>query len=185
MEDDKIIELYFNRNENAVSETDKKYGNYCNHIAYNILQNKEDSKECVNDTYLQTWNSIPPTKPNIFKLFLAKITRNLAINKFKSMNTKKRNHNMEIVLEELEECISNNENIEDNIEYNELVKYLNNFLENLSIEKRQIFLDRYWYLNSIKNISFKTKTSENNVKVILHRLRNELKDYLKKRGVTI
>ena len=92
---------------------------------------------------------------------------------------------MEIVLEELEECISNNENIEDNIEYNELVKYLNNFLENLSIEKRQIFLDRYWYLNSIKNISFKTKTSENNVKVILHRLRNELKDYLKKRGVTI
>ena len=88
MEDNQIIELYWNRSENAILETDKKYGKYCNYIAYNILQNKEDSKECVNDTYLNTWNAIPPQRPNVFKLFLAKITRNLAINQYKRKNAK-------------------------------------------------------------------------------------------------
>lgn len=185
MEDNEIIELYFNRNETAVAETNKKYGNYCNYIAYNILQNKEDSKECVNDAYLQVWNSIPPKRPNVLKLFLAKITRNLAINKYKEMNAKKRNINMETVLEELEECISDNTNIENIVQYNELVIYLNEFIKELSIEKRQIFLYRYWYLNSIKDISLKNKISENNVKVILYRIRSELKNYLIERGVTI
>ena len=103
MEDNQIIELYWNRNEKAISETDKKYGKYCNYIAYNILQNSEDAKECINETYLKTWNSIPPQRPKVFKLFIAKITRNLAIdiyrkNKHKSV--------MEDILDELSECTS-------------------------------------------------------------------------------
>lgn len=183
MEDNQIIELYWNRSENAISETDKKYSEYCSYIANNILQNKEDSIECLNDVYLNTWNTIPPKRPNVLKLFLAKITRNVAINKYKNLRAKKRNSNMELVLEELEDCISNNENVENIIEYNELVTLLNEFIEKLPINKKKIFLDRYWYLNSIKDISLKNKISENSVKVILYRLRNELKDFLIERGL--
>lgn len=185
MEDNQIIELYWNRNENAIAETDKKYGNYCNYIAYNILQNKEDSKEILNDTYLKVWNSIPTERPNILKLFLAKITRNLSIHKYKMNNAKKRNSYMEVVLEELEECLPSENLVEKETEYNELVGYLNNFLKNISTDKRKIFLERYWNLSSIKDISSTNKMTENNVKVILHRLRCELKEYLLERGVVI
>lgn len=185
MEDNQIIELYWNRLENAITETDKKYGNYCNSIAFNILQDREDTKECVNDTYLKTWNAIPPQKPNVLKLFLGKITRNLAINKYEKLRTKKRNTNMEMALEELEECISGNEKTENVTEYNELIKYLNEFIESLSIQKRTMFIDRYWYLYSIKKISSKNKITENNTKVTLHRIRNDLRDFLTERGVEI
>ena len=185
MEDEKIIELYWNRDEDAIKETDKKYRKYCTSIAYNILQSKEDSKECINDTYLKVWNSIPPKKPNVLKLFLAKITRNLAINKYEENKAKKRNNEMDLVLEELEECIPNKKSVEEVFEYNELTQYLNIFLKELSIEKRKIFLERYWYLNSIKAISSKYKLKESNIKVILHRIRNELKKYLNERGIFI
>lgn len=185
MEDIQIIELYWQKNENAIYETDKKYGKYCSYIAYNILKNKEDSKECVNDTYLKVWNVIPPEKPNVLKAFLGKITRNLAINKYEKIRAKKRNKSIEIVLEELEECIPDNGKVEETIEYSELVKNINLFLENLSEEKRKIFIYRYWYLSSIKEISIKSKIKENNVKVILHRLRIELKNYLTERGVNL
>ena len=185
MEDEKIIELYWNRSENAIKETDKKYGPYCRYIANNILQNLEDSTECVNDTYLQTWNAIPPTRPNVFKLFIAKITRNLAINRYKKMRAKKRNHTIEIVLEELEDCIATEENVENNIEYKELVFHLNRFLESLPKSKRNIFLERYWYLNSIEDISLKNEMSQNNVKVILYRLRKDLRKYFYERGIQV
>lgn len=185
MEDNEIIELYWNRNQTAISETDKKYGRYCTTIAYNILQNEEDSKECINDTYLKTWNSIPTERPNIFKLFLAKITRNLAINIYEKKKAKKRNNGIDLVLEELEECISSNNKTEETTEYKELVRYLNEFLEELPNKKRLIFLDRYWYLKSIKEISSKNNLKESNVKVILHRLRSDLKKFLNDRGVIV
>ena len=185
MEDNQIIELYWNRNEKAIAETDKKYGKYCDYIAYNILQDKEDSREILNDTYLKVWNSIPTERPNIFKLFLAKITRNLSIHKYKKNTAKKRNEYMEVVLEELEECLPSDNTIEKETEYEELVEHLNNFLKTIPTDKRKIFLDRYWNLSSIKDISSKNKMKESNVKVTLHRLRNELKDYLVKRGVVI
>jgi len=182
MEDERIIELYWNRSENAIKETDKKYGAYCRYIANNILQNLEDTTECVNDTYLQTWNAIPPTRPNVFKLFIAKITRNLAINRYKKIRAQKRNHTIEIVLED---CIATEANVENNIEYKELVLHLNKFLENLPISKRNIFIDRYWYLNSIEDISLKNEMSQSNVKVILHRLRNDLRKYFNERGIQV
>ncbi len=185
MEDNKIIELFFHRDENAIVEINKKYGKYCNVIANNILQNHEDSKECVNDAYLKVWNSIPPQNPNVLKLFLAKITRNLAIHKYEKNFNKKRNIRMQLALEELEECLPEQINFEDEMEYKEIVNNLNYFISNLSDEKRKIFLSRYWYLHSIKAISDERHISEGNVKVILHRLRNELKVYLLKKGVSI
>lgn len=175
MEDNQIIELYWNRNEKAISETDKKYGKYCNYIAYNILQNAEDSNECVNDTYLRTWNTIPPQRPTVFKLFIAKITRNLAIDKYRK---NKHKSIMEEVLDELKDCTTN-ESVENEVEYSELLKNINIFLDNLSIDKRRIFIDRYWSFDSIENISNKYELKKGNIKMILSRTRKELKEYLK------
>lgn len=183
MSDEEIINLYWSRQENAISETDKKYGNYCNTISLNILQNIEEAKECVNDTYLKVWNTIPPQRPNVFKAYLGKITRNLAINKYEKKIAKKRDYTLEIALEELNECIISNNNVEKEFNYNELVNMLNVFLSKLSKNKRKIFLERYWYLYSIKEISYRNKISENNAKVTLLRIRKQLKKYLKEGGL--
>ena len=177
MEDNEIIELYWKRDEVAIQETDKKYGKYCSKIAYNIIANVEDSEECVNDTYLRVWNALPPNRPSIFKAFLAKITRNLALDKYDSKNAQKRDNSMDLVYEELEDCIPTN-SMENEIEYNELVKELNIFLENLQKEKRVVFLERYWYMSSIKDIAKKHKQTESKTKMELLRLRNALRKYL-------
>ena len=145
--------------------------------------NNEESKECVNDTYLKTWNSIPPQRPNVLKIYLGRIARNLAINQYERKKAKKRDYTLEIALEELNECISSNNNVEEQLDYNELVNMLNIFLSELSQDKRKIFLERYWYLYSIKEISSHNKISESNVKTILLRLRSQLKDYLKEGGL--
>ena len=181
MEDNEIIELYWKRDEVAIQETDKKYGKYCNKIAYNILASVEDSEECVNDTYLHVWSALPPNRPNIFKAFLAKITRNLALDKYDSKTAQKRNNSMDLVYEELEDCIPTN-SMEKEIEYNELVKELNMFLENLSKEKRVVFLERYWYMSSIKDIAAKHNQKESKTKMELLRMRNALRKYLEERG---
>lgn len=183
MRDEEIINLYWERQEKAIYETDKKYGKYCNTISFNILQNSEEAKECVNDTYLKTWNSIPPQKPNILKVYLGRIARNLAINQYERKKAKKRDYTLEIALEELNECISSNNNIEEELDYKELVNILNIFLSELSQDKRKIFLERYWYLYSIREISFNNKISESNAKITLLRLRNQLKNYLKEGGL--
>lgn len=182
MRDEEIINLYWNRQEKAIYETDKKYGRYCNMITFNILQNSEEAKECVNDTYLKTWNNVPPQRPNILKVYIGKIARNLAINQYERKKAKKRDYTLEIALEELNECIYSNNNVEKELDYNELVKTLNSFLSDLAKDKRKIFLERYWYLYSIREISYKNKTTESNIKIILLRIRNQLKDYLKEGG---
>ena len=179
MEDEEIINLYWNRQEKAIYETDKKYGKYCSTISFNILQNNEETKECVNDTYLKTWDSIPPQRPNILKVYLGRIARNLAINQYERKKAKKRDYTLEIALEELNECLSSKNNVEEEFDYNELVNMLNVFLSKLSQDKRKIFLERYWYLYSIKEISSRNKISESNVKTILLRIRKGLKNFLK------
>jgi len=183
MEDARIIELYWNRDEKAIHETDIKYGNYIFTTANNILLNEEDSKECVNDTYLKTWNSIPPTKPNILKLFLAKICRNLAIDKYKYNRAQKRNIELETIMSEIDnmECYIAELCVEEKIISEELAKLLNDFMKKLDKNKRMIFLDRYYSLYSVKQIAEYNKISESNVKIILMRLKNELKDMLEKR----
>ena len=184
MSDREIIACFFARQENAISATADKYGKYCHAIAYNILFNHLDAEECVNDTYLGAWNSIPPQKPNNLAAYLGKITRNLALNRYKRNSVAKRGSGqVEIALSELENCISDRTNPEREAEDALIVSVINRFLHTRSQKNRNIFIRRYWYLCSIQDIADSYEMSENNVKVILFRMRNELKKLLEKEGV--
>ena len=186
MDDKQIVELYFNRIEAAIEETSRKYGHFCFSIANNILRNKEDSDECVNDTYLQVWNIVPPQKPNSLKAFLGKITRNLALHMWEKRLAKKRGQDaVTLALEEFQECIPSMSNVEQLAEQIVLVEVLNQFLGTLEQEKRRIFMARYFYFYSIKEIASLYKMSENKVKMILLRSRENLKNILEKEGIVL
>lgn len=186
MKDHEIIQLFFDRNQKAISATAKKYGKYCTSIAKNILGNDEDAEECVNDMYLNTWNSIPPARPAALSAFLGKITRNLAINRYRRNHVKKRgNGEMPLILDELEECISGLDDVEQEIDKKELVDAINDFLDTLSAQKRNIFICRYWYSDSISFIAKRYEMTESNVSVTLNRLRSKLKKFLLERGYEI
>lgn len=185
MEDEAIIELYFARNEKAILETDRKYRRYCTTIANNILANNEDTDECINDTYLNTWNSLPPQRPSVLKAFLGKITRNLALNIYKRNHAQKRYDGVEVVIDELEECIPDNFSVEELTESGELSNIINAYLGEIQEEKRKILVERYWYITPVKDIAKKYNISESKVKMTLSRSREELKKYLEKRGVFI
>lgn len=185
MEDKRIIELFFYRSEKAISETSKKYGNYCFAISYNILQNKEDAEECVNDTYIKIWNSIPPNRPNNLKTYVGKIVRNLSLNKYEKNNAKKRNNGqVSLLLDELLECIpdliENEKAITDSIIIKNAIE---KFLDRLPKQTRQIFVRRYWYMSSTKDIAKDFKMTESNVNIILFRAREKLKHILEQEGV--
>lgn len=183
MEDNQIIDLYFNRNEQAIAETSAKYGNYCSSIAKNILNNWEDAEECVNDTYLKAWEVIPPTRPTVFKAFLGRITRNLSFNLYKKMNADKRgNGQIAVVLDELAECVSGNSDPYEEYDGKVLLDAINAFLEKLPQDKRIMFVCRYWYSDSVTDIAKRCGVSENTVSVALNRLRKRLHDYLLERG---
>lgn len=183
MEDNDIIQLFFDRDENAIKETSLKYGNYCSSIAGNILKNREDVEECVNDTYLKVWNVIPPNRPTMFKAFIGRITRNISFNLYKKMNTDKRgNGQMPIILDELAECVSDGNDTYQEFEYVELIRTIDSFLEKLPQEKRVMFVRRYWHSDSITDIAKRCGVSENSVSVSLHRLRRRLYNYLIERG---
>lgn len=183
MTDDKIIQLFFQRKEVAIEETQKKYGSYCFKIANNILNNREDSEECLNDTWLKAWESIPPTHPTYFNLFLAKITRNFAINTYRSKHTHKRGKGeITLVLDELEKCITGETDVETLYIAEELQSSINKFVRGLSEKDGNVFIRRYFYADSIKDISNRYHISENNVRVMLSRTRNKLKLRLEKEG---
>lgn len=183
MEDLKIIELFFERKEYAIAETERKYGRYLSKIAYNILFDKEDSEECVNDTYMKAWNAIPPQRPKILSTFLAKITRRLAIDIFRKKNAEKRGKSeFASSLSELDECIPDNFSAEKEFEYNLLSENINSFLASLSKENRDIFVCRYFYSDSIKEIASFFGTSESKIKSSLFRSRKILKEQLLKEG---
>ncbi len=186
MEDSKIVEMYLNRDENAIGETKQKYGRYCRYIAYNILNSSLDSEECENDTYLATWNSIPPSKPKSLRAYVGKIVRNIAINRYNANKAKKRNDNIEIALEELSEAIPDVSTDGRAITDELTLKYaLNAFVGSLKQETREIFVRRYWYLSSIKEISLDYGISESKVKVTLLRTREKLREFLGKEGIVI
>ena len=183
VEDNKIIELYWNRNEAAIDESDKKYGNYCRTIAYNILRSKEDCDECVNDTWHNAWQAIPPEKPSVLRSFFGRITRNLALDRYDYNNAQKRNPRLETAMDEYWECIPNGEALlEDRLVLKAL---LNRFLEGLDKQSRIVFLRRYWYVCTPKEIARSMGLSESNVNVILHRTRKSLKQYLEKEGIVV
>ena len=183
MEDEKILQMYFGRDEGAIGATAEKYGSYCTAIARNILSSREDVEECVNDTYLRAWNAIPPHRPGVLRAFLGKITRNLAFHRYRYNTADKRGGGeLPLVLEELEGCVSGKESVEEAFDHKALVEDLNSFLEILPEEKRRIFVCRYFYTDSIGDIAQRFGMSYAGVSMTLSRLRSKLHTYLTKRG---
>lgn len=183
MDDQSIVELYWSRSENAISETDVKYGRYLNSISYNILVNHEDAQECVNDTYHNAWNTMPPDRPSVLSTFLGKITRRLSIDRWRRLNAEKRGGGeLTLALDELENCVSGSGNVENEIERRELAKLFNSFLDTLPVTERRVFLCRYWYMDSIQSIAVQFGFSQSKVASMLHRTRAKLRTVLEKEG---
>ena len=182
MDDKRIIELYFSRDESAISETDKKYGKLCRYIAYRILYNEQDSEECVNDTYLNAWDNMPPKKPDALSAFLGRITRNIAINRVCHDNAKKRGGDFLQISDEASEIISGNDDYCENMAIKEAI---NSFLAKLPVRTRVIFMRRYWYMSSIKEMAEDYGIPEGTVKSILSRTRREFKNHLLKEGIAL
>ena len=186
MNDREIIDLYWIREERAITATAEKYGGYCHTIAFNILNNNEDAEECANDTYLGAWNSIPPQNPNPLSSYLGRIARNLALNRYKQYNAKKRGSGqVSIVLSELEACIPAESTVEQVVEEKMLSSVIENFLDTQPKTKQHIFIRRYWHIWSIRSIANTYGMSENKVASMLFRMRNELKIPLEKEGITL
>ncbi len=184
MDDSEIIELYFQRSEEAVTQTASKYGKYCYKIAYHILSSQEDSEESVNDTYLAAWNTMPPRRPNILSAFLGKLTRYISLDRWKKRSAQKRGGGqVALSLEELEECISGGDDPEKEVDRKELLRYLNRFLDALPETHRKVFVCRYWYLESIPEIAARFGFSESKVTAMLHRLREKLRARLQLEGL--
>ena len=183
MDDRQIVDLYFQRNEQAIRETAKKYGPYCFSIARNILQNTADAEETVNDTYIGAWRSIPPHRPALLSTYLGKITRHLALKRWKASRTRKRGGGeVTLALEELAGCIPSDFDVESRMELVELTRILNQFVQNLPITEQQVFLRRYWYLESIADIAAAFGFSQSKVKSMLLRTRKKLYAHLQKEG---
>lgn len=184
MDDQEIISLYNQRSEQAIVASQMKYGIYCQSIAYNILRQTEDSEECVNDTWLYTWDAIPPEQPRNLKAYLGKITRNLALNRYRDKHSLKHGGgNVDLALSELQDCIAGDPTPEEALLDGMLEESINRFLDGLPKEKRVIFVLRYHYLYTTREISETVGTKENNVKSILFRLRKQLKTHLRQEGI--
>jgi RNA polymerase sigma-70 factor (ECF subfamily) len=191
MEDNQIVDLYWERDERAISESDAKYGAFCARIAMNILDNAQDAEECVNDTYLRAWNAIPPNRPTKLGAFLGKITRNLSLDRYKAKKTAKRGNSLFLVsLDELSECVPDGSTgfgsgFDDETEARLIGECINRFLHKLSGEARDVFICRYFYSDSIGEIARRFGLSESKVKSMLHRARGKLKKSLESEGIRL
>ena len=182
LEDSKIIELFFARVEQAIVELSAKYGTVCNRIARNILKNDLDAEECVNDTYLAAWNTIPPQNPDPLRTYIFRIVRNTAIAKYHANTSEKRNSYYDVALEELENCLAASSTVEQEIAADELSKQIDCFLATLDEDSQMLFVRRYWYSDSISDLAERFHISNSNVSVRLSRIRNKLQIYLQKEG---
>ncbi len=186
MEDSQIVALYWQRDEAAISETERKYGRFCFSIANNILHNREDAEECVSDTYLGAWNAMPPHCPAILSTFLGKITRRLSLKKWRNSSADKRGGGTAALsIDELEECIPSGRSIDESLETAELTEIINRFLQTLPTEERRVFLRRYWYFDPISDISARFGFGESKVKMMLKRTRDKLLVRLQKEGILV
>ena len=182
MEDSYIVELYWSRSEQAIAESERKYGKYCYSIAHGILRCREDSEECVNDTWLGAWNAMPPHRPSVLSTFLGKITRRLALHRVEKSTAEKRGGGtVPLVIEELNECLP--APVEGGVEEIALAEVLDRFLDSLPQMARTMFLQRYWYLRSVREIARELGVGESRVKVTLHRARARLREMLEKEGI--
>ncbi|MBE6559211.1 MAG: sigma-70 family RNA polymerase sigma factor [Ruminococcaceae bacterium] len=180
MEDHEIIDLYFARNEQAIMETDKRYGAACMRVSLNILNSRLDAEECVSDTYLRVWNSIPPQRPTYFRAFVLRIARNLSLQRFRNLHRQRRNRDLELALEELETCIVAPEDRSA-----ELAEHISDFLEMQTKEDRLLFMGRYFHGCSVQELAEKCGMSANNASVRLHRIREKLRVFLSERGYDV
>lgn len=186
MQDTEIIQLYFDRSEDAISRTAEKYGAYCHTIANNILQNPQDSEECVNDTWWKAWEAMPPQRPAQLSAFLGRITRNLSLDRYRHRTARMRQGGeLAIALEELEECVTAGDDSDNRDDALVLTDVLNRFLAGLPGERRRIFLRRYWYFSSIREIARDYGLTESKVKMSLLRSREQLKNILEKEGIAL
>ncbi len=182
MEDNVIVDLYWKRDQNAIVESSLKYGSYCRSIAYGILHNTEDSEECVNDTWLRAWDSMPPQRPDKLSAFLGRITRNLALDRYDYHHAAKRSGSFDVLLSELSDCIPSGTDDYAQLELSEL---LSKFLREQPEKQRNLFLRRYWYCESIEELCKRYHMSQSAVKSSLFRTRSKLKEYLESEGVGI
>ena len=183
MDDTRIIDLYWRKDSHAITETNEKYGAYCFAIADNILHSHEDAEDCVNDTWLNAWNAMPPQRPQRLRLFLARITRNLSFNRFHARNTEKRGGGeIVMVLDELAECLASESDVERDYEYQELGRSLHRFVQALPERDGNVFIRRYFYTETMNVIADRYGLTEKNVSVILTRTRKKLKLHLMKEG---
>ena len=185
MDDKAIITLYHNRDEAAIIETQIKYGSFCKRIAMNILQVAEDAEECVNDTYHAAWNRMPPEFPSSLSAFLGRITRNISISKFRANRAKKRYNGIELLLSELEECIPSPVKTEDALDAKELTTYISRWLNSLPSDDSALFVQRYWYGQSVQDLAGKIPCSPGKMAQRMLKLRKSLKNFLEKEGITI
>lgn len=186
MEDERLIELFWNRSEMAIQETAYKYGNYLHHISMNILQCAQDAGECVNDTYFKAWNSIPPQRPNMFQSWIGRIARNISIDRYRRDHAKKRGgYGADLLLSELEDCIPCQSLGSGESSDEQISEILNIFLGDLKKINRMIFMRRYWYGDSIGEIAARFDMKESRVKTSLYRSRNLLRSRLEKGGIRI
>ena len=183
MDDTRIVALYWDRSDEAIPETASKYDSYLTSISYNILASREDAEECVNDTYHDAWNSMPPHRPSILSTFLGKITRRISIDRWRKLTADKRGGGeLALALDELEDCVSGTGSIENEMERRELEKLFNDFLNALPVTERRVFLCRYWYMDSIQSIAQQFGFSQSKVASMLHRTRAKLRAVLAKEG---
>ena len=185
MEDSKIVELFLARSEEAIRETDVKYGGLCRYIAGNILRSAEDSEECVNDTYWGAWNAIPPQKPSRFSAFLGKITRNLALKRYEYTTAAKRNPEAACSLTELDECVSGRESVENELENRRIERAISDFLWQQEPVKRNVFIRRYWYFEPVADIGRRYGFSQSKAASMLYQTRRKLRDYLESEGIEL
>jgi len=186
LRDEEILDLFWERKEQAIEETQRSYGKYCYSIAHNILRDKEDAEECVNDTWLRAWNAIPPKRPTRLGIFLGTITRNLSFDKWKYKNAEKRGCGaMDVELDELLECVPAKRGTEEAVEAAELERCINRFLHTLPEKECNVFLRRYWYVEEYAEIAKRLHMNLNSVKTSLFRTRKKLKEYLEQEGVVL
>ena len=184
MEDQKIVDLYWQRSENAIKETSTKYGRMLDGISYSLLSSREDAEECVNDTYLEAWNKMPDDRPAYLGAYLSRIVRCISIDRFRASHRQKRGEAVELT-DELADCIPSGMTPEEEYENGRIAKVINKFLFELDEEKRRIFVRRYFYSDSVADIAERLRIGQPKVKTTLHRLRSELRDYLEGEGIFV
>lgn len=185
MDDNQIVELFWQRDNQAIKEVQSKYGKLCFQLAKRITGNIQDAEEIVNEAYLGVWNKIPPEKPRHLKSFVCRIARNISIDRLRYSQAEKRKHDSHVSLDEIQDILSGTDTPESIYDSKETAAFISDFLRGIKTDKRNMFLQRYWYYKSISEIAEEFEITESKVKVTLHRVRWELKKYLEDKGVTL